>query len=155
MKTIILKPIATVGKYLMLMGRTLSRPERMRMFFKQYVKETTGADVVYVQAEQGQRQQDIPDAQLAIEPGSWYWHKDKVKRDLEKQRLCRNNGIRLIIIYDSFDGDRGAYDFDNNVITIQHNLGELSYRDELDSLIQLLLKQLTNQQQSLRKRGIF
>ena len=84
----------------------------------------------------------IPDAKIAIEPGSWYWHKDKVKRDLEKQRLCRNNGIRLIIIYDSFDGDRGDYDFDNNVITIQHNLGELSYRDELDSLIQSLLKQL-------------
>ena len=39
MKTMILKPIATVGKYLMLMGRTLSRPERMRMFFKQYVNE--------------------------------------------------------------------------------------------------------------------
>ena len=39
MKTIILKPIATVGKYLMLMGRTLARPERMRMFFKQYVNE--------------------------------------------------------------------------------------------------------------------
>ena len=35
----ILKPIATVGKYLMLMGRTFSRPERMRMYFKQYVNE--------------------------------------------------------------------------------------------------------------------
>ena len=39
MKTIILKPIATVGKYLMLMGRTFARPERMRMFFKQYLNE--------------------------------------------------------------------------------------------------------------------
>ena len=39
MKTMILKPIETVGKYLMLMGRTLSRPERMRMFFKQYLNE--------------------------------------------------------------------------------------------------------------------
>ena len=39
MKTIILKPIATLGKYLMLMGRTFSRPERMRMYFKQYVNE--------------------------------------------------------------------------------------------------------------------
>ena len=29
----------TLGKYLMLMGRTFSRPERMRMFFKEYVKE--------------------------------------------------------------------------------------------------------------------
>ena len=35
----ILKPIATVGKYLMLMGRTFSRPERMRVYFKQYVNE--------------------------------------------------------------------------------------------------------------------
>ena len=87
----------------------------------------------------------IPDAKLAIEPGSWYWHKDKVERDLEKQRLCRNSGIRLITIYDSFIDNRDAYDFDNDVITIQHNLGELSYRDELDSLIGNLLKQLNVQ----------
>ena len=39
MKMMILKPIATVGKYLMLMGRTFSRPERMRVYFKQYVNE--------------------------------------------------------------------------------------------------------------------
>ena len=39
MKTIILKPIATVGKNLMLMGRTFSRPERFRVYFKQYVSE--------------------------------------------------------------------------------------------------------------------
>ena len=39
MKTMILKPIETVGKYLMLMGRTFSRPERMRVYFKQYVNE--------------------------------------------------------------------------------------------------------------------
>ena len=39
MKTIILKPIATVGKYLMLMGRTFSRPERFRVYFNQYVSE--------------------------------------------------------------------------------------------------------------------
>ncbi len=29
----------TFGKYINLMGRTFSRPERMRMFFKQYLKE--------------------------------------------------------------------------------------------------------------------
>lgn len=29
----------TFGKYLLLMGRVFSRPERMRMFFKKYVKE--------------------------------------------------------------------------------------------------------------------
>ena len=29
----------TIGKYLLLMKRTFSRPERLRMFFKQYVRE--------------------------------------------------------------------------------------------------------------------
>lgn len=33
------KWLTTFGQYLMLMGRTFSRPERFRMFFKQYVKE--------------------------------------------------------------------------------------------------------------------
>lgn len=33
------KSISTFGKYLILMGRIFSRPERFRMFFKQYVKE--------------------------------------------------------------------------------------------------------------------
>lgn len=31
--------LTTFGKYLILMGRAFSRPERMRMFLKQYVKE--------------------------------------------------------------------------------------------------------------------
>ena len=31
--------LTTFGRYLMLMGRTFSRPERMRMFLKQYIKE--------------------------------------------------------------------------------------------------------------------
>jgi len=36
---IITKWLTTFGRYLILMGRTFSRPERMRMFLKQYVKE--------------------------------------------------------------------------------------------------------------------
>jgi len=35
----ILKYLAIFGRYLMLMGRTFSRPERLRMFLKQYIKE--------------------------------------------------------------------------------------------------------------------
>ena len=34
-----LKFLHAFGRYLMLMGRTFSRPERLRMFMKQYVKE--------------------------------------------------------------------------------------------------------------------
>ena len=33
------KWLTVFGRYLMLMGRTFSRPERIRMFLKQYVKE--------------------------------------------------------------------------------------------------------------------
>ena len=33
------KWLTTFGRYLILMGRTFSRPERMRMFLKQYVNE--------------------------------------------------------------------------------------------------------------------
>lgn len=34
-----MKPITTLGKYLLLMGKVFSRPERFRMYFKQYVNE--------------------------------------------------------------------------------------------------------------------
>ena len=33
------KWLTTFGKYLILMGHSFSRPERMRMFLKQYIKE--------------------------------------------------------------------------------------------------------------------
>lgn len=36
---LITKWLTTFGKYLILMGRSFSRPERLRMFLKQYVKE--------------------------------------------------------------------------------------------------------------------
>ncbi|MCD8291130.1 MAG: ABC transporter permease [Prevotella sp.] len=42
---LISKFLISFGKYLMLMGRTFSRPERMRMFLKQYVKEMTALGV--------------------------------------------------------------------------------------------------------------
>ena len=34
-----LKALQTLGSYMILMGKTFTRPERMRMFFKQYTKE--------------------------------------------------------------------------------------------------------------------
>ena len=36
---IITKPLATFGRYLQLMAKVFSRPERVRMYLKQYVKE--------------------------------------------------------------------------------------------------------------------
>ncbi|MBQ4295999.1 MAG: ABC transporter permease [Prevotella sp.] len=41
----IIKSLHTFGKYLLLMGRTFSRPERMRMFMKKYVNEMSALGV--------------------------------------------------------------------------------------------------------------
>ena len=41
----IIKFLQAFGEYLLLMGRTFSRPERMRMFMKKYVKETSALGV--------------------------------------------------------------------------------------------------------------
>ena len=42
---LIIKYLTTLGQYLMLMGRSFARPERMRMFFKQYIKEMSALGV--------------------------------------------------------------------------------------------------------------
>ena len=42
---IILKLLQSFGEYLLLMARTFSRPERMRMFMKKYVKEMSALGV--------------------------------------------------------------------------------------------------------------
>ena len=38
-RMVIYKWLNSLGRYLELMGRTFQRPERMRMFFKEYLKE--------------------------------------------------------------------------------------------------------------------
>ncbi|MBR6180688.1 MAG: ABC transporter permease [Prevotella sp.] len=42
---LIIKFLQTFGEYLLLMGKTFSRPERMRMFMKKYVKEMSALGV--------------------------------------------------------------------------------------------------------------
>lgn len=37
----------------------------------------------------------IPALRAAVEPGSWYWHRNLVERDREKRLLCERKGIRL------------------------------------------------------------
>ena len=56
----------------------------------------------------------IPQMQLAIEFGAWFWHKDRLSRDNEKQKLCTDKGIKLITIledcpYEHIDGLIGNY----------------------------------------------
>ena len=51
----------------------------------------------------------VPDANLAMEPGSWFWHKDKLSDDSIKRDLCNERGIRLITIYDNCPLDKAPF----------------------------------------------
>ena len=78
----------------------------------------------------------IPKYKFAIEPGSWYWHKDKYENDLEKLELCKKNGNKLIIIYDDYDGDKTS---NKNIWT---------YKEEISNdqtLMQRIIKKLLNE----------
>lgn len=45
----------------------------------------------------------IPSYNLAIEPGTWLYHKNKVHNtDFNKREKCKKNNIRLITIYDTY-----------------------------------------------------
>lgn len=57
----------------------------------------------------------IPSLKIAIEPGSWIWHKDKLERDELKRILCKEEGVRLITIYDSCDIDESPFGEDNYI----------------------------------------
>ncbi|MDY5683227.1 MAG: hypothetical protein SPG48_06690 [Treponema sp.] len=71
----------------------------------------------------------IPSLSLAIEPGSWFWHKDKVKKDKEKIQICKSKGIDLIVIYDTCNKkcsikDNNFWIFDEN-LSLETNRGKL------------------------------
>lgn len=65
----------------------------------------------------------IPSLKIAIEPGSWFWHGDKIDNDRKKREKCSTNGIRLITIYDKFPADE-ICPFEDNIITSEYDLGQ-------------------------------
>ena len=56
----------------------------------------------------------VPNYKLAIEPGTWLYHKNKVgARDLDKRKKCREVGIRLVTVYDTYPaGKKPPYESD-------------------------------------------
>lgn len=54
----------------------------------------------------------IPSFQLAVEPGSWIYHRHKQERDSEKRNRCIEKSICLVIIYDSYDKEKIPFDRD-------------------------------------------
>lgn len=61
----------------------------------------------------------IPSQRLAIEPGSWLWHANKIDRDLKKRELCREKGVRLITIYDKYPNCEKP--FENDCLVFQQD----------------------------------
>ena len=69
----------------------------------------------------------IPAYKTAIEPGNWELHKKNIMRDTEKRRRCQDKGIRLITIYDKFNGEKvpfsdNCYVFQDDLNKSNHNI---------------------------------
>ena len=80
----------------------------------------------------------IPKMSIAIEPGNWNLHKRHIERDIVKRNRCRENGIRLITIYDVFpNGETPPFDFDCITFSSDYNKAD---RKELITLINDLFK---------------
>ena len=61
-----------------------------------YYLQKQGLDVIHSSKKHGyELDVYIPSLKIAIEYDGYYWHKDKVSLDLEKNRKCENDGIRL------------------------------------------------------------
>lgn len=79
----------------------------------------------------------IPSLSLAIEPGSWKWHKNKLNSDYEKRCMCSSVGVRLITIYSDYLESEPP--FETDCICVGETLG---YENEEDALINLITKLL-------------
>lgn len=67
----------------------------------------------------------IPEYKIAIEPGNWRLHKKNFKRDVEKRNRCQDKEIRLITIYDKFNG--GKAPFPNDCYIFEEDLNKASH----------------------------
>lgn len=79
----------------------------------------------------------IPRYNLAIEPGSWNWHKNILDKDIEKIKLCKKKGVQLIIIYDSCTEVIKHYD---NIITYNIELGSEKKHQALKEIVKYILQ---------------
>lgn len=65
----------------------------------------------------------IPKEKTAIEYGSWYWHSNKLEKDINKYMLCKEKNIKLLTIYDHYNEDDLDDLFDGNVLTFKEDIG--------------------------------
>lgn len=69
----------------------------------------------------------IPKLNIAIEPGSWNFHKNSFSRDLKKRALCKDKGIKLITIYDLYPKNEEK-PFDSDIFTFEEDLNKHDHK---------------------------
>ena len=79
----------------------------------------------------------LPNYSIAIEPGSWGFHKEKRKSDENKAKLCEKHQIKLITIYTGYK-DKAINS--PNVFCYAQNLSRKSERKELIGLFYRILE---------------
>lgn len=79
----------------------------------------------------------IPEKKFAIEVGAWYWHRNRVDKDLLKIDLCKKAGINLVVIYDQYRLDSPPYE---GCITYNSDLRYAQSGRELRELTSELMK---------------
>lgn len=73
----------------------------------------------------------VPDLNFAIEPGNWKQHRKKIQLDEEKRKLAKDKDIRLVTIYDSYQGSNKPFDVDCYVYPFDMNMADHRYIREL------------------------
>lgn len=82
----------------------------------------------------------IPEFSLAIEPGAWDIHKNKIDRDLEKIRLCKEKGIDLSIVYFFCKNEKESFIDNPDIYWYKEDLALERNSSELISLVYTLFK---------------
>lgn len=77
---------------------------------------------------------------FAIEIGSWRFHRNTIKRDVEKVEQCRKRGIKLWVILDQYDGGYLPYDCD--CLVYSFGLGSEPEHKTLKEITEKLLSDL-------------
>lgn len=87
----------------------------------------------------------IPEYKIAIEYGSWYWHKNKLNNDFDKQKLCIQKDFKPIVIYDSVTEAQSINSVGfKNLYLYENDLGSQNNLSNLQQLVNDLLKTYFN-----------
>ena len=81
----------------------------------------------------------IPNESLAVEIGSWNWHKECLEKDLMKMEQCKIKNIKMVIIFDSY---RDKPMLNNNIWTYPLDIGSEKNHSTLKGIVDKCLQLL-------------